>query len=119
MNKLAKDARVTGAASVAERLVIRVETRTRSRMLAYRHVANQLGRSTSWLRNLISEGRAHVQTDIMGKLDALLIRELEADIARLQAELAMEIQSGAHPASQRIGEIETCIHRARSLMDEK
>ena len=44
------------------------------------------------------------------------VARLEAEIARLSHELEMARQSGAHPASLVVGEIETHLARARELM---
>ena len=105
------------SAAVAEKLVTWEETRTRSRMLAYRNVAAQIGRSGDWVRKLIARNVSRVDGEIERRLDALLVRKLEADIARLQSELDMARQCGAHPASQFMGEVEAHLAAARSLME--
>lgn len=104
---------------VATALVGRVEKRMRSRMLAYQFVASQIGRSSSWLRGLIGNGVGRVDSEIGGTLDALLVREIEADVVRLEHEMAMARQRGDHPASQQIGAIETHLARVRALLDWK
>jgi hypothetical protein len=106
---------VAEARTVSE-LVSYVERRKRSRILAYEHVGKQIGRSATWVRDLIGRGLGRVDTEIKARLDALLIRELEAEIVRLQAELEMARQSGAHPASIHFSEIETHLARAKALM---
>lgn len=103
-------------AVVAARLVTREEARTRSRMLAYRAVATKVGRSADWVRRLIREG-AQVSADMRDRLDEMLVRGLETDIARLQAELALARQSGSHAASKHVGEIEAHLAKATALLN--
>lgn len=117
VTKIGKRQTMSTAAIVAEKLVIREEMRTRSRMLAYQRVASQVGRSSDWLRKLIRNGASRIDGEIERRLDALLIRSLEADIARNEAELALARQGGCHPASQHIAEIETHLARARALLN--
>lgn len=100
----------------AATLVRRREVHRGSRMAAYYSVACDIGRSTAWLRRLISRGLTSVDAEVSGRIDAMLVRELEAEIARLQAELALARQSGAHPASQHIGEIEAHLAAVSRLM---
>lgn len=108
---------VTREAATA--LVGRVERRTRSRVLAYDYVASRIGRSSRWLRGLINEGVGRIDNHIGGLIDGLLLKELEAECARLEHELALARQIGAHPASQHISAIETYLERVRSLMAGK
>ena len=102
--------------ATAERLVLREETRTRSRMLAYERVASGVGRSAAWLRRLLNDGGARVDATIASRFDAMLIRGLEADIARFTAELEVARQSGVHHASRHVAEIEDHLAKVRSLM---
>ena len=97
------------------RMVAREESRTRSRMLAYANVGARIGRSATWVRRLLGQGIGRVD-GIKDRIDDLLIRGIEADIARLEAELAVARRSGAHPASHRVGEIEGLLATARSLL---
>lgn len=105
------------AAAVAERLVAIDERSTRSRMLAYHNVARCVGKSSSWLRGLIRDRVTDVNSKVKDKLDALLVRSIEAEIARLEADLALARQSGCHPASQHVGAIEAHLSAARSLLN--
>lgn len=104
-------------AAVAERLVTREETRTRSRMLAYQAVASKVGRSADWLRKFIRDGSGVVTDDLKRRMDELLVRGLEADLARLQAELDVARQVGAHPLSARIGEVERRLAETKALLN--
>lgn len=111
------DSAMSRAASIAQRLVVREEQKTRSRMQAYQSVASNVGRSASWLRDLIGGRVKSVAGEIERRLDALLIRGLEAEIARLSHELEMARQSGVHAASDHMAEVETLLARARALME--
>lgn len=108
---------IGSAAATAASLVVREETRSRSRMTAYRAVGWKIGMSATWVRKLVAGGVRTINADIKQRLDDLLIRELEAEIARLSHELEMARQSGAHPVSLVVGEIETHLARARELMN--
>lgn len=114
--KNAKGQAMSGAVITAEKLVSLEESRTRSRMLAYQNVASRIGRSTSWLRNFISRGGS-VPREIERALDALLLKHLEAQFVRLQAELDVARQSGAHPAGAHLSEIESHLEKVRSLLN--
>lgn len=115
--KIARKQDMSGAASTAERLVIREETRTRSRMTAYRNVAASVGRSASWLRGLIGGSVKRVDGNVERALDAMLLRALEADIARLEAELAMARQCGLGARDEQVSEVEAHLSRARALLN--
>lgn len=101
------------AASV---LVRRVEQRTSPRMLAYDFVASRIGRSTTWVRQFVRNGIGSVSKEVGDAIDALLIRELQAEAIRLEHELEMARQSGAHPAAQHVAEVETHLARIRTLL---
>jgi hypothetical protein len=108
---------VSAAKNTASFLVARVEMRTRSRMRAYEIVANGVGRSATWVRELIRDKYNRVDADIGRALDALLIRELEAEFARLSHEYEVALQSGDHPASQHVGEIQAHMGKIKTLME--
>lgn len=101
----------------ATSLMRRTEARTGSRMLAYQIIAGKIGRSSAWVRALISQGMERVDGDIGWAIDALLIQEIEAEIARLNAEMEMARQRGYHPASKHVCEIETYLGKARALLN--
>jgi hypothetical protein len=104
------------ARNAAQALVDTEERRTRSRMLAYSSVAGRIGRSATWMRSLLAGGVSRVDGEIKRRLDALLIREIEAEIARLTHELEMARRRGDHPASLHVGEIETHLAKVRALI---
>lgn len=97
-------------------LVAKVEHRTRSRMLAYEQIARGIGRSVTWVRALVSSGLGRVDGDVGRAIDALLLREIEAEIIRLTHDLETARRCGSHAASPQIGEIETHLAKARGLL---
>ena len=105
------------ASATASSLVGREEVRTRSRMIAYRAVASKIGMSATWVRKLVAGSVKAINADVKQRLDELLIRELEAEIARLTHDLEMARRCGSHPASLMVGEIETHLAAARALMN--
>ncbi len=105
------------ASATASSLVGREEMRSRSRMTAYGTVGRKIGMSATWVRKLVAGGVKRIDAEVKMRLDHLLIRELEAEIARLTHELEMARQSGAHPASLMVGAIETHLAAARRLMN--
>lgn len=114
--KIDRSVAVGTAVTIAASLVRREESRRASRMNAYVEVGRKIGMSGAWVRKLIAGAVRSVDADIKHRLDALLIRELEADIARLQHELEMARQGGSHPSSQHVVEIEAHLKAAHSLM---
>jgi hypothetical protein len=107
---------VASARNTAQALVDTEERKTRSRMLAYKSVAGKVGRSATWLRNLLAGGLIRVDGEIKRRLDALLVREIEAEIARLTHELEMAKRCGDHPAALNVSEIETHLSKVRTLL---
>jgi hypothetical protein len=120
--KIAKE-QAMSAAVIANTLVSLEESRTRSRMRAYANILSDLNgivseksrRSLSWLRNLITYGGS-VPGEIERAFDAMLVKHLEAQFVRLQAELDVARQRGAHPASAHITEIESHLAKVRALL---
>ena len=109
---------MSNAVAVAARLVKSEQTRLGSKMLAYQSVASRVGRSSDWLRRLLRDGSSVVTDQIKDRFDAMLIRRLEADFARLRAELDLARQSGAHPLSRRVAEIEAHVAAIERLLKE-
>jgi hypothetical protein len=103
----------------AATLVRRVEVRTGSKMLAYEFIAEQIDRSATWVRQLISQGVGQVDAEVGRAIDALLIRELSNDMVRLNAEMDFARQSGAALNSDEVAEIQNLLARARNLLDGK
>lgn len=80
-------------------------------------VASRLGIGIGTFENLVRERVKRVDAFVRDRLQALLIRELEAEITRLTHELEMARQSGTHLASQQMGEIEAHLAAAKSLLE--
>jgi hypothetical protein len=119
LTKIDRDENMSAVAlarTTAQALVATEERKTRSRMLAYGNVASKVGRSATWLRNLLADRLSRVDGEIKRRLDALLIREIEAEIARLTHELEMARRCGDHPAALNVCEIEAHLASARSLL---
>lgn len=110
---------MSSASAAASTLVRQATARGRSRMNAYRVVGAKIGMSASWVRKLIADTVRGVDAELKQRLDDLLIRELEAEIARLTHDLEMARQGGAHPASRHVGEVESLLAQARALMEGK
>lgn len=108
---------MTACVAKLNRIVAREEQRTRSRMLAYRIVGRKLNRSATWVREFIGRGIGRVDATISERIDEILIRGLEADVARLTHELELARQVGAHPASHRITEVEKLLAEASTLLN--
>lgn len=115
-SKIDRDVAMSTATAIATSLVRREQARNRSRMNAYEAIASKLGMSAAWVRKLVAGTVKSVDVEIKQKLDALLIRELEAEIARLTQELELARQGADHPATQHVVEIEAHLTRARALL---
>jgi ribosomal protein S2 len=70
------------------------------------------------LYNLARNRLKRLDTELRDRLTAFAIRDLQQEIERLSHELEMARQMGAHPMSERVGEIETHLAKARALMSE-
>jgi hypothetical protein len=103
----------------AATLVRWAEVRTGSRMLAYEFIASNVGRSVAWVRALISQGLERVDADVGRAIDALLVRELQADIARATHEMEMARQRGDRPDSDEIIQAHTLIAQAQALLERR
>lgn len=108
---------VASAQMTVRSLVESEERRTRSRLLAYDALARKVGKSASWVRCLLRGGLQSISDEMKRRLDALLIREIEAEIARLEHDLALAKLRGAHPCSSHFNEVEACLSKARSLLE--
>lgn len=105
----------------ARELAIALERRERGRSatldVARASLARRIGISPVTWRNLALGRLKRIDAWMRDRLQALLIRELEAEIARLTHELEVARQCGDHLASQHVAEIETCLTRARSILE--
>ena len=107
---------MTCAVSIARHLELRERGRVFSVPLARRNLARKLQVGVSTVEYLVRGRAKRIDVAIRDKLQALFVREIEQEIARLHHELAMVRQSGTHLASLEVGEIETHLEAARSLL---
>lgn len=80
-------------------------------------LARRIGVGAGTFENLVRGRVKRVDAWIRDRLQALLVRELEAEIARLTHELQMVRQCGDHLGSQHVVEIETHLAKARALLE--
>jgi hypothetical protein len=85
--------------------------------VARRRTARRLRVGSGTFENIIRGRVKRVDAWLRDRLQALLVQELEAEIARLEHELQMVRQSGSHLASDQVREIETHLAAARSLIE--
>jgi len=111
-----ENSQMTSAVTWARSLERTERNRLGSVPQARRALARKLRVSVGTVENLIRDRVKRVDAAIRDRLQALVIRELEQEIARLQHELEMARQGGDHPASQHIGAIETHLAQAKALM---
>lgn len=92
-------AEVTEARNVANMLVNRESLRTRDNAIARRNVARALGVAPGTIENLQRGRLKRVAGWLRDALRARVIRELEAELVRLNHELAVLKQTGVDPRS--------------------
>lgn len=80
-------------------------------------LARRVGVSASTWRNLALGRLKRLDAWMRDRLQALLIRELEAEIARLTHELEIARRGGEHPTSQHFCEIEAHLSKARAILN--
>jgi hypothetical protein len=79
-------------------------------------IAHRLRIGAGTFANIVKARVKRVDGRLRDRLRALLVRELEAEITRLAHELEIARQSGAHLASEQVGEIETHLAAVRSIL---
>lgn len=79
-------------------------------------LARRLGVSPATWRNLTLGRLKRLDAWMRDRLQALLVRELENEIARLTHELEQARRCGDQLASQHVSEIETHLAKARSIL---
>jgi len=79
-------------------------------------LARRLAIGIGTFENIARARVKHIDDWVKDRLQALLIRELEAEHARLAHELDLARQGGDHPASQHIGAIETHLAAVSALL---
>jgi hypothetical protein len=98
-----------------------LERRERARGLtlpdARMRLADKLRIGVGTFENIVRNRVKRVDENIRDRLQALLVRELETEIARLSHELEIARQGGSHIAIEQVGEIETHLTAARSLLN--
>ena len=79
-------------------------------------LARRAGVSPATWRNLAQGRLKRLDAWLRDRLGALIIRELEAEIARLEHDLATARARGDHLGSQHVCEIETHLAKARAIL---
>lgn len=100
----------------AQALERKERARVSSLRVARQRVAGKLRIGVGTFENLVRGRVKRIDAAVRDRLQALLVRELESEMVRLTHELAMARQSGAHPASQQVDEIEAHLAAARALL---
>ena len=107
---------MSSAVSLAQTLERRERTRLGCRDVARRSLASKLRIGVGSLENLVRGRVKRVDATIRDRLQALVIKELELEILRLQHELAIATQSSSRPDDDEIFEVETHLKRARAAL---
>lgn len=105
------------ARQIARDLEQRERSRVGSVEAARTTLARRAGVSPATWRNLALGRLKRLDAWMRDRLQALVIRELEAEIARLTNELEIARQCGDHLASQHICEIEAHLAAARLILN--
>jgi hypothetical protein len=108
--------RMTTAIAIAQTLVRRERQKGLSAEAARSWLATRLSVGVGTAGNLIRGRIKRVDETIRDRLRALLMRELEAEIARLTHELEILRCGGHHLASDEISEVETHLARAKAIL---
>ena len=82
-------------------------------------IARRLGASPGTLENIRRDRVKSPRAWLVDRVRALFIAELQSEIRRLEHELDLARQSGAHPAGDEMAEAETLLARAKTLIGEK
>jgi hypothetical protein len=107
---------MTCAISMAQNLERKERARGLSVAVARQSLARKLRVGGGTFERLVRGRIKRVDAGIRDRLQALLVRELEAEIARLTHELEIARQSGASFASLEISEVETHLARAKEIL---
>jgi hypothetical protein len=102
-------------------VALSLERRFRSQGLTVAEARKQIARRVrigiGTFENIVRDRVKRIDWQIRDRLQALLVRELEAEIARLSNELDLARQSGCHPASQHVTQVESFLRQARALLE--
>ena len=104
------------AVSLARHLEDRERSRVGNRQVARRSLAHKLRVGIGTIEHLVRGRVKRVDAAVRDRLQALLVSELEQEIARLTHELEIARQCGAHLASDEISEVETHLVAARAIL---
>ncbi len=115
-NTSTNEPRMSTATAIAQKLYRKERERGSDADAARLWLAEKLKTGTGTVRNLIRGRVKRVDETIRDRLRALLMREIEAEIARLQHELEIHRQGGHHLASDEISEIESHLAAAKAIM---
>lgn len=106
--------------STATTMARSLERHERSRGLSVQHarhrLADKLRIGVGTFENLVRGRVKRVDAAIRDRLQALLVRELEGEIARLSHELEIARQGGAYLAVEQMGAVQAHLEQARSLL---
>jgi hypothetical protein len=105
--------------ATAQALERRERARAPTLKLARQRLASRLRIGVGTFENLVRGRVKKIDHEIKRRLDDLLVRELEAEIMRLQHELEMARQGGDHPGSEHVLQVERLLSQARALLDGK
>jgi len=109
-------ATIEQARTLARDLERRERSRAGSIDAARTALARRAGVSPSTWRNLALGRLKRLDAFVRDRLQALVVRELQAEIARLTHELEIARQGGDHLASQHVREIEAHLCAARTIL---
>lgn len=116
--KLRKDApNMTCAISLARDLERRERGRVFSVPLARQNLARKLRVGVGTIEHLVRGRAKRIDANVRDRLQALLVHELEQEIARLSHDLEMARQGGDHLASLEVSEIQTHLAAAAALLN--
>lgn len=107
---------MSSATAIARSLERQERGRTGSVQRARQSLASKLRIGIGTFENIVRGRVKRIDAAIRDRLQALLVQELEREIMRLSHELEIARQSGAHLASEQVGEIETHLAAARSIL---
>jgi hypothetical protein len=105
------------AVTLARSLERHERARVSNLQIARQRIAARLRVGVGTFENLVRGRVKRVDAAIRDRLQALLVRELEAEIVRLTHELEIARQGGAHPCSHQMGEVEGLLTQARALLN--
>lgn len=111
-----QDDSMSNAFAIAQSLERKERARVSSLKAARQNIASRLRVGVGTFENLVRERVKTVDSVIRDRLQALYVREIEAEITRLSHELQVARQCGDRLASQQVSEIETHLAKVRQLL---